>query len=138
VPQPDPELLFYDGGCGFCHRAVRFVLAHDPAGAAFRFAPIGGETFEAHVPPERSEELPDSILVERSDGTLLARSDALVHILRRLGGGWELLGRALARVPRPMRDALYDFVARHRLRWFRPPEDACPVLPPDLRARFES
>ncbi|HZH02738.1 MAG TPA: DCC1-like thiol-disulfide oxidoreductase family protein [Myxococcaceae bacterium] len=37
----DSDILFYDGGCGLCHRAVRFVLARDPAGR-FRFAPLGG------------------------------------------------------------------------------------------------
>jgi predicted DCC family thiol-disulfide oxidoreductase YuxK len=39
-------------------------------------------------------------------------------------------------VPRPLRDAAYDFVARRRLRWFDPPEDACPLVPPRLRSRF--
>src|SRR2546426_853835 len=29
------ELLFYDGHCGLCHRAVRFVLAEDVGGKTF-------------------------------------------------------------------------------------------------------
>src|SRR2546422_4747254 len=33
---PAPERLFYDGSCGLCHRAVRFVLAEDRTGNAFR------------------------------------------------------------------------------------------------------
>src|SRR6185503_7836994 len=38
--QEDPHhLLLYDGECGFCHGAVRFVLAHDRR-AAFRFAAL--------------------------------------------------------------------------------------------------
>ena len=43
----DVATIFYDGDCGLCHRAVRVVLAADPEGRAFRFAPLGGETFRA-------------------------------------------------------------------------------------------
>jgi predicted DCC family thiol-disulfide oxidoreductase YuxK len=114
---------------------VRFVLARDAAGA-FRFAPIGGPTFEAAVPAGVRSDLPDAFVVKRSDGTILVRSDAAVHIFARLGGGWRALAAALRLVPRPLRDVVYDWVARSRKRWFAKPEDACPVVPPDLRARF--
>lgn len=130
-----PDLLFYDGGCGLCHRSVRFVAARDRQGA-FHFAPLGGETFLASVPPERRAALPDSIVVRRADGTLLLRSDAALHILFCLGGGWSLLAAVLDAVPRRLRDLGYDFVARRRARWFPRPEDACPLVPPRLRARF--
>jgi predicted DCC family thiol-disulfide oxidoreductase YuxK len=131
----EPELLFYDGACGLCHHTVRFVLARDKAGA-FRFAPIGGPTFEAAVPAGVRSGLPDAFVVVRSDGTVLVRSDAAVHVLAQLGGGWRALAAALRIVPRPLRDVAYDWVARSRKRWFAKPEDACPIVPPDLRARF--
>jgi len=40
-------------------------------------------------------------------------------------------------VPRGIRDRAYDGIARVRYRLFRKPTDACPVTPPELRARFE-
>lgn len=135
VGVPPAELLFYDGGCGLCHRSVRFVAAADRAGY-FRFAPLGGETFRALVPADARTSLPDSIVVRRADGALLARSDAALHVLRRLGGAWTAVAAALALVPRGLRDAAYDFVARRRLRWFARPADACPLVPRHLRARF--
>lgn len=137
---PDaPERLYYDGDCGLCHRVVTFVLARDPHGVAFRFAPLGGETFRRRVPEAARAGLADSIVVERAgDGALLERSDAVVHVLLRLGGGWELLGRALGRLPRAVRDVAYDFVAGRRGRLFRAPASVCPLVPPHLRARFES
>jgi len=131
----EPELLFYDGACGLCHRSVRFVAAADRAGR-FRFAPLRGETFRVAVPAERGAEIPDSIVVRRADGALLVRSDAVVHVLRRLGGRWRLVAALLALVPRRLRDAAYDAVARRRARWFRRPDAACPVVPRHLRARF--
>jgi predicted DCC family thiol-disulfide oxidoreductase YuxK len=131
----DPELLFYDGGCGLCHRSVRFVAARDAAGR-FRFAPLGGETFRALVPEAERPGLPDSIVVRRDDGALLVRSDAALHVLRRLGGRWRAVAAALAVLPHAVRDALYDAVARRRRRWFARPGEACPLVPPHLRARF--
>lgn len=132
-----PEILFYDGDCGFCHRCVRIVIALDRAGEAFRFAPIDGPTFRERVAPEVAATLPDSIVVEGADGALLVRSAAVVHVLRRIGGFWRLLAALLAALPEGLRDRLYDAVAGSRTRLFESPEAACPVLPPRLRARFD-
>lgn len=130
-------MLFYDGHCALCHGAVKFVLKHDRSGKAFRFAPLQGETFAASVREEQRAGMPDSIVVLTADGTLLVRSNAFVHILRRLGGAWAMLADAMRTVPRPVRDAVYDFIARIRYRVFGTREDVCPILPPDLRARFD-
>lgn len=132
----DAETLFYDGHCGLCHRAVRFVLAEDSNDAAFRFAPLQGETFERLVPPGQRAGLPDSIVIQTREGALLVRSSAFIHILRRLGGGWRVVAGILAVVPRPLRDAAYDFVARVRYRIFGRQDDVCPLVLPELRKRF--
>ncbi|MDJ0786043.1 MAG: DCC1-like thiol-disulfide oxidoreductase family protein [Myxococcota bacterium] len=131
------ETVFYDGECGFCHRSVQFILARDPDGKAFRFAPLQGETFDRLVGPEARDGLPDSLIVRRDDGTLLVQSTATLHILSRLGGGWAILSAAGSIVPRALRDVLYAGFARIRHRLFAKPVDACPLLPPALRARFD-
>jgi predicted DCC family thiol-disulfide oxidoreductase YuxK len=68
---------------------------------------------------------------------LLARSDAVLHILRRLGGGWKILAGAAAVVPRGLRDAAYNFIARVRYGIFGKRDELCPIVPHDLRARFD-
>ncbi len=131
------EIVFYDGHCGLCHRAVKFVLKHDRSGTAFRFAPLQGETFQASVPVERRANLLTTIVVQTRDGSLLIRSNAWIYILRRLGGGWKVIAAFMAVIPRSLRDVVYDFVARVRYRVFGRRDDLCPVVPPDLRARFD-
>lgn len=131
-------MLFYDGHCGLCHRAVMFVLAHDHDGTAFRFAPLQGQTFQRLVSPQQRQMLPDSIVVLAAHGALLVRSEAFLHILRRLGGAWKVFANVLSVVPRALRDFIYDFVARVRLKVFGRREDLCPVMPPELRSRFDS
>jgi predicted DCC family thiol-disulfide oxidoreductase YuxK len=134
---PSPELLFYDGHCALCHGAVRFVLQHDRSGNAFRFAPLQGSTFQSRIAPEQRASLPDSIVVITNAGSLLVRSDAFLHTLRRLGKGWRFCASFLAVIPRPLRDLGYDFIARIRYRVFGTRDDLCPVIPPKLRARFD-
>jgi predicted DCC family thiol-disulfide oxidoreductase YuxK len=131
------EIVFYDGHCGLCHRGVKFVLKHDRSGTAFRFAPLQGETFQTRVPVDQRANLPKSLVVQTRDGSLLMRSNAWIHILRRLGGGWKVVAAFMAVIPRPLRDVVYDFVARIRYRVFGRRDDLCPVVPPDLRARFD-
>jgi predicted DCC family thiol-disulfide oxidoreductase YuxK len=58
-------------------------------------------------------------------------------VLARLGGAWGALAVVLRAVPRPVRDAGYDLVARVRHRLFARPPAACPLLPPALAARFD-
>jgi predicted DCC family thiol-disulfide oxidoreductase YuxK len=134
---PVAEYLFYDGHCGLCHRAVKFALKHDRGGRAFRFAPLQGETFLARVAAERRAGLPDSVVVLRRDGELLVRSAGFVHIFRRLGGGWGVWASVLSFVPRGLLDLVYDFVARIRYRVFGRQDDLCPIVPVELRARFD-
>lgn len=136
TPKSSPDLLFYDGGCGLCHRSVKFVLARDLEGSRFRYAPLGGPTFATTFPPEVARELPDSIVIRTADGRTLVRSAAAIHIGERLGGGWGVLARLGILFPRWLLDAGYDAIARVRLRLFAKPEGSCPMLPPELRGRF--
>jgi predicted DCC family thiol-disulfide oxidoreductase YuxK len=132
-----PERLFYDGTCALCHGAVRFVLARDRDGSAFRFAPLDSDAFRRAAPPEARAALPDSLVVLTADGTLLTRSDAVIRVLERLGPPWPLLGRLARVVPRPLRDLVYDLVARVRYRVFGREPEACPVIPKPQRSRFD-
>ncbi len=136
VRDAGPALLFYDGACGLCHRTVRFVLAEDRGGDALRFSPLQGEAFAAAVPESVRRDLPDSIVLQLADGTVLVRSRAVLACADRLGGLWRVLATVGRAVPAGLLDRGYDFVARIRTRLFARPKDACPLLPPELRGRF--
>lgn len=131
-------LVFYDGECGFCHHTVRFLLARDPAGEAFRFAPLQGETLLAVVPEAQRMDVPESVAVWTPDGRLLVRTAAMIHLGERLPAPWPALARMAGWLPERFRDACYDLFARHRHRFFGRTDDACPVLAPELRARFDA
>jgi predicted DCC family thiol-disulfide oxidoreductase YuxK len=132
-----PDTVFYDGTCGLCHRAVMFVLRRDRDGVRFRFAPLHGPTFVAKVPFLQRDNLPDSLALQTSAGALLTRSNAVIYILRQLGGPWKTFAVLLDAIPRPPRDAAYGLVARSRFAVFGRTSETCPRLQPELRARFD-
>ena len=138
VATPARDLVFYDGTCGLCHHTVRFGLGRDRDGSRFRYAPLASSTFAGTYDPATRAGLPDSIVLRTADGRTLTRSAAVLHIGERLGGPWRVLARVVGLLPRWLLDLAYDGVARVRHRLFRRPADACPVIPPELRSRFEA
>lgn len=132
------DMLFYDGTCGLCHGATRFVLSEDRRGTAFTFAPLQGDTFAAMIAATDRSTLPDSVIVRTEAGAWLTRSEAVIYTLQRLGGLWRVLGVALQVVPQSLGNRAYDFVAGVRYRLFGRAQSACPILPPDLRSRFQN
>lgn len=131
-PGAVPPVLFFDGVCGLCNFFIDFVISRDRA-AVFRFAPLQGETARERLPEADLRELNTMVLWEEQG--IFRKSTAAARILIRLGGFWGLLGNVLRVVPRPLRDAGYSFVARHRYRIFGKKE-TCRMPTPSERARF--
>ncbi len=131
--QLDRAIVLFDGVCNLCNASVQFVIARDPDGY-FRFAALGSEAARCALNELAvTGSLPDSIALLESGG-LYTRSTAGLRIARRLTFPWPLLW-ALMIVPRPLRDRVYDLIARRRYRWFGK-RAACMVPTPELAARF--
>lgn len=130
------SVLLYDGTCGLCAASVQFVLRHDRTGT-LQFAPLQG-TYASRVLAQHPELAgTDSVVwVETHDSgkpdTIAVRSEAALRAVAYLGGWWSLL-RAGRVLPRALRDAVYDFVARHRHQFTR---EQCFLPTADQRPRF--
>jgi len=118
---------------------VQFLLAED-RGAVLSFAPLQGETAAGILGDEPLGGEMSSVVFVRDHGTprqaVLARSAAAFGILAAVGGFWRVVA-ALRVVSRPLRDAVYDWIARHRYAWWGRFE-ACKLPAPAVRARFLS
>jgi predicted DCC family thiol-disulfide oxidoreductase YuxK len=133
---PDGPVLLFDGVCRLCHAWARFVLRHDRR-RRFRLAtlqsPAAAELLGRMGRPGDVPASLDSMRVI-ANGRVYARSEAGLQILRLLPWPWRA-GLMFRLIPRRWRDALYDWVGRHRYRWFGR-HLACPVPGPRDRARF--
>ena len=127
-------ILFYDGVCALCNGAVTFVLKRDRS-RAVRFAPLQGETAKVLLGSHPELGAIDSMIWVGEDGRFAVRSEAARAIGRRIGGVWGALASVSGILPRVVRDAMYDLVARIRYRTFGK-YDACPIPAPEHRGRF--
>lgn len=127
------RIILFDGVCNLCNASVQFVIRHDRHNR-FRFASLQSDYGQQLLRREgfSTEELTSFILVE-GDKTY-RRSTAALRVARQLPGGWSLL-YAFIVVPPFIRNAVYDFIAANRYRWFGK-QDACMVPTPELRAKF--
>ncbi len=120
-------IIFFDGHCRLCNRAVKFVIKHDRAGL-FRFAPLQSELArDALSGICILKQTPDSIVYRENEKTY-QHSKAVLRVLKKLGNGWQLF-YVLIVVPPFVRDWAYNFICRNRYRWFGRNDD-CAILPP--------
>jgi predicted DCC family thiol-disulfide oxidoreductase YuxK len=132
-------VILYDGICGLCNRFVKFVLRRD-RDDAFQFAPLQSD-FARDLLRQHGlspDDLDTVYLVLGRDGPreqILARSEAVAEVLRRLGGTWKLAGRILERLPRPARGLAYRMVASNRYRLFGR-YNTCPLPSEPDRRKF--
>ena len=131
-----PPVILFDGVCNLCNSAVQWVIERDQD-RRFLFASLQSGTarreLEKVLGGVEIDELPDSIVLLDSDG-VHTRSAAALRIARGLGGPFALLRLGLV-LPRPIRDAIYDLVARNRYGWFGR-RATCMTPTPDIVARF--
>ncbi len=131
-------VLLYDGDCGFCSRSVQFVLSHESPDrrGSLRFAALQSAYGVALIAAKPSLAQVDSLVWfdPRSNDTYL-KMEAARMTGYHLGGVWSLLARLGGLLPRSVRDAIYDLIARNR---HRLADQHCLVPTAEERARFLS
>ena len=135
VPDFDDSrpLIVFDGDCVLCSRTMRLILRFDRA-ERFRLAPAQGPIGQGlyrhlGLPTDRFETY---LLI--ADGQIYQRSTAVVQIAKRLPWPWRIAA-ALWIIPRPIRDGLYNLIARYRYRIFGRVE-SCGIADERLKQRM--
>lgn len=133
VDTPYPVAVM-DGTCALCAFGAKMVHRLDRSGD-IRIAPIQGVTGRGLMRDHGLDPLdPDSWLFIEEDGTVWRDLDALIRLGRRTGGfGWLLLW--LKVFPKPVRNWMYQGVARNRYAMFGRAE-MCDIPDDALRARL--
>ncbi len=133
APPLDAPVILFDGVCNLCNGAVSWVMDRDRR-AHFRFASLQSEAARRALDRANAgNSLPDSIVLI-DDAGVHTKSDAALRIATKLGWPWSWM-RLFLIVPRVLRDAAYDVIARNRYRWFGR-SDTCRMPAPGDRDRF--
>ncbi|CDX13828.1 Thiol-disulfide oxidoreductase DCC [Mesorhizobium sp. ORS 3324] len=126
-------LIVFDGVCVFCSGFVQLIVNLD-RDRRFRFAtaqsPLGEALFRKYGLPTGDYETNLAII----DGGAFTKLDSFVAIMAVLGWPWRA-AKALLLLPRPLRDWLYDRVAKNRYALFGR-KDSCEIPSAELRQRL--
>lgn len=129
----DRPVIIFDGHCALCSGWARFILRRDRQ-ARYRLLPAQtplGRALYVHfgLDPRDYE---TNILI--ADGLAWFKSESSIRMAEGLGFPWSLAG-LFRIVPLAVRDPLYDWVARNRLRLFGR-TDVCYRSEPGSEDRF--
>lgn len=108
------KIVFYDGDCGLCNYFVNLLLDLDKNNI-LRFSPLQGQKAVELLPIKFREKLNTLVFIENDK--FYTESDAVLNILYSIGGIWKLF-YVLMIIPEFIRNAVYAFISRNRIRWF--------------------
>jgi len=126
-------IILFDGVCNFCNGAVNFTIKRDKH-KTIRFAALQSEPGRQLSKQYGLDEndLRSFLLIEH--GKMYNRSTAALKVCRYLTGLWPLCYGFII-VPAFIRNAVYDFIAKRRYKWFGQRQE-CMIPTPDVKAKF--
>lgn len=129
----EKPIIIFDGVCNLCNFAIDFVLKRDQK-KVFIFLPnqvmAGKKILEKYG--IKDLDVRSVYLIE--DKKIYQKSTAILRILKRLSFPWNL-GYVYIVIPRPVRDFIYNIIAKNRYQWFGK-RDTCRVLSDEEKGRF--
>lgn len=127
------RVIVFDGVCNFCNAFVDFVIRHDPE-CRFVFVPLQSESAQRLLEALGLDTHNFETFLYVENGHAFMKSTAALKIVRALKGSWSWLA-ILTIVPRMVRDAIYDWVVKHRYRLMGK-RQSCRAPSLDERHRF--
>jgi predicted DCC family thiol-disulfide oxidoreductase YuxK len=127
------QIVYFDGVCNLCEGTVQFLLKKNKK-KNLLFASLQSDPGQKML---RQFELPlnnfnSFVFVE--NGKLYQRSTGALRVTRHLQGLWPML-YAFIIVPPFIRNAVYDYVARNRYKWYGK-KNECWLPTPEIKKRF--
>ena len=127
------RIVFFDGVCNLCSSSVQFILKRDKR-EVFQFASLQSEAGQKALEMAGYDPAILHSVLLKEDNRWYNKSSAALRIARHLSGAWPML-YAFIIIPKFLRDGVYDFIGRHRYRWFGKKE-TCWIPQPKWKKRF--
>ena len=120
------NVIYYDGECGLCHLAVRFILRVDSK-SKFYFSPLSNL--------DNNLKNIDSIIFKKGN-KVFYEGQAIIMIFENIDNNWNYLAKVLKLFPVNVLDTAYRWVSRNRAKVFVKKVSSCPIVPSSYRERF--
>ena len=120
------NIIYYDGECGLCHLAVRFILKVDSK-SKFYFSPLSNL--------DNNLKYIDSIILKRGN-EVFYEGQAIIMIFENIDNNWNYLAKVLKLIPINVLDIAYRWVSRNRAKVSVKKVSSCPIVPRYYQKRF--
>ena len=120
------NVIYYDGKCGLCHLAVRFILRVDSK-SNFYFSPLSNLDINLKNI--------DSIILKK-DNKVFYEGMAIIMIFQNIDNNWNYLAKVLKLIPINVLDTAYRWVSRNRAKVSVKKVSSCPIVPNSYQKRF--
>lgn len=127
------QVILFDGTCNLCNASVRFIIKRDPS-AKFLFSTLQSDFGKQLLKNVGIEDVKYDSVILYKNGKVYKQSDAVLLIARQLSGLWSVFFVFII-IPRPIRNVVYNWIARNRYRWFGK-RDMCMIPSPEIKHRF--
>ncbi|WP_370277510.1 thiol-disulfide oxidoreductase DCC family protein [Flavobacterium sp. J27] len=130
----EKQIILFDGVCNLCESSVQFIIKRDKKDL-FRFVAIQselGQQIIKHIGIDTSKT--DSIILYIPEKAYYYKAEAALQISKRLKGVYAILGY-LSFIPNPIKNTVYDYIAKNRYKWYGKKE-SCMIPTPELKAKF--
>lgn len=131
-----PRVIIYDGVCHLCHRGVKWVIKVDKY-EKIKFCCLQSKAAEPYLRlcgVDREDVLRRFLFIEGPEA-YYEGSTAALKVASYLPFPYSVLS-ALTVIPAPLRDAVYDYVAKRRYDWFGKEEECIVMRDKELLERF--
>ena len=110
------NIVLFDGICNLCNASVRFISRHDKD-SKIKFASLQSETAKQLLSKLNIDTIKIDSIIFISKEKIFFKSNAAIEISKLLDGVPHLL-KYFQFIPRPIRDIVYDLIAKNRYRLF--------------------
>ena len=130
---PQQPIILFDGVCNFCDSTVNFVIKRDRKNL-LKFAVLQSSIAKELLKGQamQANDLSSFIFIENKK--VYSRSTAALRVCKYLNGIWPFMYGFII-IPKFIRDAVYNLIARNRYKWFGK-KDACMIPTPENKERF--
>jgi predicted DCC family thiol-disulfide oxidoreductase YuxK len=127
------QIILFDGVCNLCNQSVQFVIQRDPS-SKFHFTALQSATGQRLLKEHQLPEHDVYSVILLKNNKVYQRSSAALEIARGLNNLWPLF-YAFIIIPPFIRNAVYDWIAGNRYKWFGQ-RNECMIPTPELKSRF--
>jgi predicted DCC family thiol-disulfide oxidoreductase YuxK len=129
----EKDIVLFDGVCNLCNSSVQFIIKRDSK-LKFKFASLQSTVGQSLLVKYNLPTKEFNTLVLIRGNECFLKSSAVLQILRELDGGFKIL-YLFRYIPRPLRDLIYDSIAKSRYKVFGK-RHSCLIPTPELSQRF--